>query len=263
LMGKLTFIGTGGGRFATIFQKRSTGGIYIADRGILIHIDPGPGALVRMNAVGLDPTQTDVILISHCHPDHYNDAEILMEAMTLGGKHKRGVVIGSESVLNGSSEYGPLSQYHQSLVKEVRTAQPNEEFLLKDWYRLRATPTKHSDKTAVGFNIYLNNGMLSYTGDTEYFDGLADAHEGARILLVNMTRPLNQRIPYHLATEDAAKLIEEIKPEFAVLTHLGMKAIPVASEMATWITEQSHVTTIAAKDGMRIYAGDKIEVKRR
>ena len=134
--------------------------------------------------------------------------------------------------------------------------------MLKDWYRIEATPTEHSDETAVGFKLHLNNGIISYTGDTEYFEGLAPAHKGARILVVCMTRPLNRRIPFHLSTEDAAQLIEEVKPEFALLTHLGLKAIPVATEMATWISEQSDITTIAAKDGMRIYMGDQIEVKR-
>jgi phosphoribosyl 1,2-cyclic phosphodiesterase len=145
----------------------------------------------------------------------------------------------------------------------VRAARSGDEFTLKDWYRIEATPTKHSDETAVGFKIHLNSGVVSYTGDTEYFEELADVHKRVRVLVVCMTRPLNRRIPFHLSTEDAAQLIEEVKPEFALLTHLGMKAIPVATEMATWITEQSGITTIAAKDGMRIYIGDQIEVKRR
>ncbi len=262
-MTKLTFIGTGGGRFATIFQKRATGGMYVADRGILIHVDPGPGALVKMYDLGLDPTQTDAILVSHCHPDHYNDAEILTEAMTMGGKYKRGVVIGSESVIKGKGDYRPMSKYHQSLAREVKTAHPGDEFTLKEWYRVEITPAHHSDPTTVGFKMHLNNGIISYISDTEFFDGLIEAHKGARVLVVCMTRPLEGKIPFHMSTEDAAELIEGVKPEFAILTHLGMKVIPDATEQATWITEKTGIPTIAAKDGMRIYAGDKIEVKRR
>ncbi|MEA2054983.1 MAG: MBL fold metallo-hydrolase [Candidatus Thermoplasmatota archaeon] len=262
-MMKLTFIGTGGGRFATILQKRATGGIYVADRGILIHIDPGPGALVKMYELGLDPTQTDAILVSHCHPDHYTDAEILMEAMTMGGKYKRGIVAGSESVLNGKSEYRPLSDYHQSLVREIKVVHPGDEFMLKDWYKVEVMPARHSDSTTVGFKMHLSNGIISYTSDTEFFEELIDAHKGARILIVCMTRPLEGKIPFHMSAEDAAKLIEGVKPEFAILTHLGMKVIPRAAEQATWITEKTGVSTIAAQDGMRIYAGEKLEVKRR
>ncbi|KAA0001354.1 MAG: MBL fold metallo-hydrolase [Thermoplasmata archaeon] len=262
-MTKITFIGTGGGRFATIFQKRATGGIYIADRGILIHLDPGPGALVRMYDLDLDPTQTDAILISHCHPDHYTDAEILMEAMTMGGKSKRGVVIGSESVINGTEKFRPLSEYHRSLVKEVKIARSGEVFVLKDWYEVEVTPARHSDPTTVGFKLHLNNGIISYTSDTEFFDELAEAHRGARILIICMTRPLEGKIPFHLSTEDAALLVKEVKPELAILTHMGMKVLPQAAEQANWIAERTKVATIAAKDGMRIYAGEKIEIKKR
>ena len=47
---KLQFLGTGGGRFATISQKRMTGGFRIDDMGKRnIHVDPGPGALVVTN----------------------------------------------------------------------------------------------------------------------------------------------------------------------------------------------------------------------
>ena len=42
-MVRITFLGTGGGRFATIYQARATGGFYIED-GRNLHVDPGPGA---------------------------------------------------------------------------------------------------------------------------------------------------------------------------------------------------------------------------
>jgi phosphoribosyl 1,2-cyclic phosphodiesterase len=261
-MAKITFVGTGGGRFATIFQKRATGGIYIADKGLLMHVDPGPGALVRTHQLGLDPTQTDVIFVSHAHPDHYNDAEILVEAMTLGGKNKRGMLVGSTSVIDGSSDYRAISNYHKSIVKKVRCVSAGNKLLIKDWYELRITPAEHSDESTVGFQLALNQGTISYTSDTQYFDGLAEAHKGARILVACLTRPLNGKIPYHMSAEDVARLVAEVKPELAVLTHLGLKVIGDANNQATWITQQSGIPTIAAFDGMRIYMEEKIEIKK-
>ena len=92
------FLGTGGGRFATIYQVRSTGGIYVND-GTRLHIDPGPSALMNLSRLSLDPARTDAVLISHCHPDHYADAEMLIEGMTKGGFKRSGTLVGSESVL--------------------------------------------------------------------------------------------------------------------------------------------------------------------
>ena len=261
-MAKITFIGTGGGRFATIFQKRATGGIYIADKGLLMHVDPGPGALVKMYELGLDPTQTDLIFVSHAHPDHYTDAEILIEAMTLGGKNRRGMLIGSESVINGINNYSPISFYHKKIVRYVKVGKPNKKFLIKDWYEMEITPALHSDPTTIGFKLKLDNGIISYTSDTQLFEELIKAHKNARVLIICLTRPLNGKIPFHMSTEEAAKLINEIEPELAILTHMGLKVISQATKQANWISKNTRVATIAAIDGMRIYMEEKIEIKK-
>ncbi len=91
-MTRLTLLGTGGGRFATVTQERATGGVYLED-GVSLHIDPGPGSLVMMKRARLDPMRTDGILVSHCHPDHYTDAEVLLEAMTNGTQTQRGFLL--------------------------------------------------------------------------------------------------------------------------------------------------------------------------
>ncbi|RLF50670.1 MAG: MBL fold metallo-hydrolase [Thermoplasmata archaeon] len=261
-MAKITFIGTGGGRFATIFQKRATGGIYIAEKGLLMHVDPGPGALVKMYELGLDPTQTDVIFVSHAHPDHYTDAEILIEALTLGGKSKRGLLIGSESVINGINDYRPISFYHKKIIRKVKVAKPGDKIILRELYEMQITPALHSDPTTVGFKLMLDSGTISYTSDTQLFDELIKAHEGARLLIICLTRPLNGKIPFHMSTEEAAELISQVKPEIAILTHMGLKVLSDATKQANWITQKTNIPTIAAFDGMRVYMEDKIEIKK-
>ena len=96
-MTKLVFLGTGGGRIVTLSQERSTGGVYIED-GVRIHVDPGPGALKALGESNIDPTETDALFISHCHPDHYACGEILIEGMSFR-KRKGGVLFASRSVV--------------------------------------------------------------------------------------------------------------------------------------------------------------------
>jgi hypothetical protein len=57
-------------------------------------------------------------------------------------------------------------------------------------------------------------------------------------------------------------LIKEVKPEIAVLTHMGLKVLSNVSYQANWITQNSGVPTIAAFDGMRLYMDEKIEIKK-
>ena len=103
-MVRITFLGTGGGRFATVYQVRNTGGIYI-EAEANIHLDPGPGAVINLNRLGVDPADTDGVLVSHCHPDHYADAEVLIEGMTRCNFSQRGLVAGSRSVIDGAKDF--------------------------------------------------------------------------------------------------------------------------------------------------------------
>lgn len=258
----ITFLGTGGGRYATITQKRATGGIYIQD-SLNLHLDPGPGALIRMLAAGLDPRTTNGILVSHAHPDHYGDAEILMEGMTCGSTLKRGLLAGSKTVTRGEGKHGPaISLYHQSMVERVETVFPGNCFYFGD-LEIRGGGTYHTDDTTVGFNILTKNGQISYIPDTEFREEIIDHYKGARVLIISNTRPLSQRIPFHLATEDSAKIIQRIRPELALLTHIGFKIATNHPAMeGEWITEQTGIRTLTAEDNMKIIVSrETVEVK--
>ncbi len=256
---KITFLGTGGGRFATIYQIRATGGLYV-ESGIRIHVDPGPGALVQMHNLKMDPTKTDVIAISHAHTDHYTDGEILIEGITNGGTKKKGALIGSRSVIEGIDGFGPaISRYHRSLVDQALAMIPGDVFQYRD-VKIRATRSFHNDPSTIGFRISTRDGEISYIADTDYDDALVDEHEGARILILPVTRPLGAKIPYHLSTKEAAKIVEAIRPELAIMTHFGLKMVNENPEyQADWVWKETGVKTIAAEDGMVVKMGRKID----
>lgn len=257
----LTLLGTGGGRFVTILQERATGGLYLMD-GISVHIDPGPGALLQMRRAKLDPMRTDAILVSHCHPDHYTDAEILIEAMTNGTHTKRGHLAASRSIIEGAGEFGPaISKYHQSFVENM-TVLSSGDLLELGRLPVHATPSAHSDPSAVGFRIETSDGEVGYISDTALTDEVVEANEGVRVLVVPLTRPLGARIEHHLCTEDAAELIARTSPELAVLNHMGLKILREDPEVqADWISKKSGVRTIVGEDLMRIKMSDRLTVR--
>jgi ribonuclease BN (tRNA processing enzyme) len=69
----------------------------------------------------LDPAKTDAVLVSHCHPDHYTDTEVMIEGMSRGGLKKRGALHASAlpcwkaSQLHGTA----ISNYHRSLLGRI------------------------------------------------------------------------------------------------------------------------------------------------
>ena len=259
---EIILLGTGGGRFATITQKRRTAGIRIIGEDLNLHLDPGPGALVYSISEGLNPQQLNAIFVSHCHPDHYTDAEVLVEAMTRGMTRKKGILVAAKSVLEGSDTCEPsISRYHQSMVEKTVKAVAGLSFSIADLH-VSVTEAKHTDADAVGFRFKTGLGDFAYTSDTEYFDEISKYYEGVRLLVLCVMRPEGKPCKGHMTTEDAMRIIEETRPEQAVLTHLGMQMLfKGPSQEAKLIQEQTGVPTTAGVDGMRIVFGKTIEVQ--
>lgn len=237
--------------FATITQRRMTGGFRIDgidDKNL--HFDPGPGALVRSYQFGVNPRKLHGILISHSHTDHYSDAEVLIEAMTRGMTRKRGLVVGSQSVINGYKEWGPcISGYHLSKPM-VKVLEPGNT-LKHGEIKITATPTIHGDPKNIGFRLDWEGFTLSYTSDTSYFPELHKHHQKADVLIGSVIRPDGERIRGHMSADDFGKLLEETSPKLAIMTHLGMKFIMNnPREEAQRITKETGIKTLAAYDGM-------------
>lgn len=261
---KLIFLGSGGGRFTTISQKRMTGGFRIDNfGGKNYHIDPGPGALVRSYQFGVNPTKIDGIFISHSHTDHYGDAEILIEAMTRGMTKNNGIIMGSQSVFEKYERWGPaISNYHQNNSKNMILT-PNKQKRFPH-FSIKGTDTIHGDPTGVGFQMEVNNFKISYTGDTNYFDELAKYHKGADILIGSVLRPGENSIKGHMCTEDFFNLVDTVKPKLAIMTHFGFKMIsanPV--EEAISVSKRTGVRTLAAFDGMMVDVNERNPYKSR
>jgi phosphoribosyl 1,2-cyclic phosphodiesterase len=164
-MVSITFLGTGGGRFATVYQVRRTGGVYLSDTAD-VHIDPGPGAMLAMRDAGIDPARTDLILISHAHPDHYADAEVAVEGMTSCSLKRKGTVAGSVGSIFGEGDFGPvLSAYHRRIAWNAQALRPGDALALSGM-RILATPTAHSDPSGIGFRIETSAGTVSYVSDS-------------------------------------------------------------------------------------------------
>jgi ribonuclease BN (tRNA processing enzyme) len=266
---ELTFLGTGGGRFTTISQLRQTGGIYLSDQGLRANIDPGPGALVHMHRYGIEPTDTDAILVTHAHADHWTDTSILLNGLARGGLERKGTLVAPRSVLRGvklpdGNVLGPVvPDYFQRMAREVHEVAPGDSVSLQGMYDVTATKQDHSDPDTVGFRFRLTHGQVSYIPDTQYYDGLADHHKGSRVVVCQHTRGGDERVPWHMCTEDVVRLAEQIQPRLLLLTHFGYKTLKDGDpgHWASQITERTGVPTIAAKDGMRVTINSGFEVE--
>ncbi|MEM1514501.1 MAG: MBL fold metallo-hydrolase [Candidatus Bathyarchaeia archaeon] len=261
---ELIFLGTGGGRFATITQKRRTGGIRLISKEnkVNFHVDPGPGALIYSLKMGLDPRKIRAIFVSHSHLDHANDAEPLIEAMSEGAVRRRGILVASKSVLRGNEICeSSISRYHQAMPEKVIEATVGSSFEV-DGLEVSICKAVHSDPDTVGFRFNLKDfGGLAYIPDSEYFSDVSKFYSELRLIILSVLRPSGQPWEGHMTTDDAIKIIEEARPDMAIITHFGMQMIQRGPEKEVELIEKkTGVPTRAAFDEMRVILGEKITI---
>jgi phosphoribosyl 1,2-cyclic phosphodiesterase len=257
------FLGTGGGRFTMITQRRRTAGIRLVHGDTHVHVDPGPGAVVFSNWTRLSPQKLDGLIVTHCHPDHYTDAEVLIEAMTHGTRDKRGVLAAPASVLRGNDDCDPsISTYHQNLVGTIEPLRPGHTFTVEG-IRFEAVKAIHTDPETAGFIAEAPEaGTVGYTSDTAYFPEIGEIYRGVRLLAVCTMWPRDNPLKYHLCTDDTLRIIEEARPGCAVLTHFGMRMLNADPEKeAAYLEEETGIPVVASRDGMEIVLGERIEVR--
>lgn len=253
-MARITFLGSGGGRFVVLAQLRASGGIILELDGEMLHIDPGPGALVRAKQYRVRLRKLTGILCSHCHPDHYTDLEVVIESMTQGAKKKRGILIAGENVLKSSKEYRPaVSPYHMKILERAETLKPGEKSRIGS-LEIKASPTKHGEPKGIGF-VIKGSEKIGCTSDTEYFPGLEKHFEGCDVLIMNVLRPRNTEWPEHMSTNQAERFLKALKrkPRLAIIQAFGMKMLKANPfKEAQWLERRTGVKIIAARDGQVI-----------
>ncbi len=249
----IKFLGTAGARIVVSKQLRASGGVWIKYQNTNLHLDPGPGALVKAlsSRPPLSPSSIDAVLLSHRHLDHSNDLNIMVEAMTEGATRKRGAVFLPREAL----EVEPvLFSYLREKLVRLEILEEGKDYHWKDISF--STPLRHLHSAETyGFRFSFPQGDVSFITDTLFEEKLIEAYQGSKILFLNTVRFKKDSHPsiLHLSIPDAQTLIENIKPRLAFLTHFGLTVLrekpwKIAEEMS----QKTGIKVIAASDGMKI-----------
>jgi ribonuclease BN (tRNA processing enzyme) len=244
----LTFLGTAGARFMVSRQLAASGGMWLDWNGTQVLIDPGPGCIVQATKRKLNAEKLSGIIISHRHLDHAADANVMVEAMTNGGFRKRGQVFAPGDAL------GPepvIFSYLKSFVEGVTVLEAETTYQIgKLSFR---TSVRHVHPVETYGMVFTAAGQtIGYVTDTRYFEGLAKSYAGSNLVIVNMVLTEPRAPVDHLSVPDVEKLLGEIKPKTAILSHFGMHVWQAKPWLvAEAMSQKTGIRVVAGRDGMR------------
>jgi len=219
-----------------------------------IHVDPGPGALVRAlsHVPPCNPRELDAIVLSHKHLDHAGDANAMIEAMTSGGFRRRGAFYAPPDALDGESIVLP---YALQFVERVQALEPRGgPYRIGDVELRTSIAHVHAVQT-YGMHFTYDGLRVSYLPCGRYFDGLAGDYAAHQpdVLIMNVLRFRDTMDVDHLTWDDAKRVVEAVNPKVAVFQHFGTKMLeqnPAA--LAQNLEDELGLRAIAAYDGMEL-----------
>jgi phosphoribosyl 1,2-cyclic phosphodiesterase len=246
------FLGTGGARFVVARQFRASGGMWMRFGETQIHVDPGPGALVRAlsHVPPCNPRELDGIVLSHKHLDHANDVNVMIEAMTSGGFRRRGVLLAPHDALHGEPVVLP---YAQRFVERIEISRErNGPYRIGEVEIHTSVKHIHAVET-YGMHFSYGGRTLSYLPCGRHFDELAEDYRAHRpdVLIVNVLRYRDAMEVDHLTFDQAREVIAHVAPRVVVLQHFGTKMLEQnPARLARELEDDLGIRAIAAYDNM-------------
>jgi ribonuclease BN (tRNA processing enzyme) len=254
----ITFLGTAGARFMVSKQLAASGGFWLNLNGTEVLIDPGPGSIVQSAKRKLNAEKLSAIILSHRHLDHSADVNVMVEAMTNGGFHRHGWLFAPADALGDEPV---IFSYLKKFIDGIVVLEEGKSYTVGNFSF--ATPVRHIHPVETYGMVFRSRDCnFAYIADTRYFEGLSE-HYAADLLIINMVFTEPRPLIDHLAIPDAARLIKEIKPKIAILSHFGLHVWQAKPwKIAMDLTEQTGIKVIAARDGMKFDLAQLEEVKK-
>jgi len=219
-----------------------------------IHVDPGPGALVRAlsHVPPCNPRELSAIALSHKHLDHSNDVNVMIEAMTSGGFNRRGTVLAPIDAIEGEHVVLPYAQRFVERIEILREhAGPYRVGEVEIETSIRH---KHAVDT-FGLHFVHERRTVSYLPCGKFFDGLIEDYRAHHpdVLIINVLRYRDSMDVDHLTFEQAREVIRGVRPGVAVMQHFGTKMLEQhPPRLARELERELGLRIIAAHDGMTL-----------
>ncbi len=223
---KLKILGTGS-FFANINRSASSFLLEIEDKKILI--DCGPGTLIRLSQIGINPKDLDYVFITHFHPDHTSDLFPLFMNYCLADLSKPGSItkfpkfigpIGIGQFMLNYSQNSELLALNKWNKIEFVDYQPSMDF---DNFKFKAFKVEHSafgsKANAYALRFETNDKIITFSGDSTDCQGVRDACRNANLFVCDASYSKGNSSPAHMDTASIGDISQNSQVKKVLLTH--------------------------------------------
>lgn len=231
---------------------RYSGGLWLRLSGKNILIDPGPASLIRIFEFKKDPRELNGIVLSHRHLDHVADIASVVESATESNTHKLDFLLAPEDAIGGEDPV--VLKYTKRGFRNIWQTDLGREYIYED-IKIKAV-IEHIHKGAKTFSLEFSCGSkrFIFVPCGKFYEDMLYAYDkNPDIMVFNTTFPKPNTNYYHLSALDVEKIIDNVKPKKAVITHYSLAMLKEGPDkIANLLSDRTKTEVIAAKDGLRV-----------
>lgn len=251
---KLVVLGSG---TSIPHNRRAAAGYWLESESGTALLDISADTPHRMASEELDWVNLDAIWISHFHLDHLGGLAPFLFGTRSAPQTKQRLKplsicgpVGIIRILETIDQANDYRLLQQPFPLELKEVEAGKEFELLPGLKSVTFSTLHTPESLAIRLKDKTGGVLVYTSDTGYSEGLVEFAKGAGVLLMECSFHEKKPVKTHLELTEAMQLAKRCAPQMLVLSHLyfewdGIDLVAEARKL--WPGE-----TIAAFDGLRL-----------
>lgn len=244
---RITFLGTAGENSVLAKYDKTGGGVILEIDDKSFFLDPGPGALVQAGRLKFNLRENTALILSSSRIEQCNDINSVIDAMTVSGLDKRGVLLAN---MKAFGEKSLLLEPYKLWVERIIHLESGKRIGIED---IDIHVLSTTEENAFGLSFFTKEGKITYTSNTSCTSEIIEQYKGSSLLILNIFHPRGITSSGFLNTDDAITIVQAVKPKLAVITHFGMKMIKAEPLYeAREIQRQTNIQVIAAKEGLTL-----------
>lgn len=230
---RLTCIGSGdafgsGGRLQSCYH------LQMGTEQILL--DCGSSVLSGLERCGLDHDRLSAVVVSHLHGDHFGGIPYLLLAAKYVSQRQQPLILNGPPALQERLEIVLEALYPGVLADGLgfpvvyQTLSAGESHQIGG-FRISGYALQHGRGAAFGLRIAAAGKVISYTGDTEWCEGLIPLAADSDLLIAECVA-YERALPGHLDYQTLLRRRSDLSCRRLVLTHMGPEMLSHLPELA-------------------------------